>query len=192
MELNPADYYRIDWDALNQLADADKMAALATIFERVRADIGSERGRMVHQAHASHGTKKAAADHLGLSPARFGQIYNESKEKSMTITTEYGTWNNHGDRTALTVEDTVAGYLANGDTEWAERCEKTGALEDMVSAYRIAINYALPDGVTLAGDNFYGPYYESDQSWESELDIAEIIQGIDLGEIVADHDPDNA
>lgn len=85
MELNPADYYRIDWDALNQLADADKMAALATIFERVRADIGSERGRMVHQAHASHGTKKAAADHLGMKPARFGQIYEEH-EKNMKDT----------------------------------------------------------------------------------------------------------
>ncbi|PWV44578.1 hypothetical protein [Nocardiopsis sp. L17-MgMaSL7] len=77
MELNPTDYYRIDWDALDQLSPAEKMEALAKIFEQVRADIGAERGRMAHQAHAHHGTKKAAAEHLGLSPARFGQIYRE-------------------------------------------------------------------------------------------------------------------
>ncbi|MEU3020071.1 hypothetical protein ABZ635_22050 [Nocardiopsis sp. NPDC007018] len=80
MELNPADYYRIDWGALNDLPPGEKMGALAKIFEQVRADIGAERGRMAHQAHADHGTKKAAAEHLGLSPARFGQIYDERKK----------------------------------------------------------------------------------------------------------------
>lgn len=190
MELNP--YYQIDWEALNELPDREKMQALAGIFERVRSEVGAERGRMAHQAYADHGTKKAAADHLGLSPARYGQIYDEYKEKhTMTTTTEYGTWNNHGDRSALTVEDTVTSYIGGGDSEWVERCETTGALENMVAAYRTAINNALPNGVSLAGDNFYGPYYETDQDWDGELDIAEIITGIDLGAIVAEHDPDN-
>lgn len=184
-------HYRINWEALNQLSDREKMKALATIFKQVRSEVGAERGRMAHQAHADHGTKKAAANHLGLSPARFGQIYEEHKEKTMTTTTGYGTWNNHGDRTALTVEDTVGGYLSGGDSEWVERCEQTGALENMVATYRAAINNALPDGVSLNGNDFYGPYYEADQAWEGELDLAEIIAGIDLGEIVAGHDPDN-
>lgn len=74
-------YYRIDWDALNRLPDPDKMKALADVFDRIRSEIGAERGRMVHRAHAEHGTQKAAAAALGMKPARFGQIYNEHKEK---------------------------------------------------------------------------------------------------------------
>ncbi|WP_435110185.1 hypothetical protein [Nocardiopsis synnemataformans] len=76
-------YYRIDWDALNALPDAEKMQALADIFDQIRSEIGAERGRMVHQSYADHGTQKAAAAALGMKPARFGQIYNEHKESKM-------------------------------------------------------------------------------------------------------------
>lgn len=74
-------HYSIDWEALSQLSNAKKMEALAAIFKQIRADVGAERGRMAHQAYAEHGTKKAAAAHLGLSPARFGQIYEDYKER---------------------------------------------------------------------------------------------------------------
>jgi len=192
-------YYRIDWDALNQLPDADKMKALADLFEQVRSEIGAERGRMVHQAHADHGTKKAAAAHLGMKPARYGQIYEEHKEKHMTTTTEYGTWNNHGDSSALTVEASVTNYISGGDSEWVERIQSDGSFDAMVDAYRDAINEALPDGVSLNGNDFYGPYYDADTDFEGyptnedgRLDIATIIKGVDLGEIVDKHDPDNA
>lgn len=121
-----------------------------------------------------------------------------TKGLTMTTTTEYGTWNNHGDDTSLTVETTVFDYIANGDSEWADRCNTSGALENMVAAYRAAINAALPGSVSLAGNDFYGPYYEADQHFDGYpanedggLDIAAIIQGVDLGEIVAEHDPDN-
>ncbi|QVJ03084.1 hypothetical protein KGD82_13700 [Nocardiopsis eucommiae] len=108
----------------------------------------------------------------------------------MATTTSFGTWNNHGDSGNLTVESTVLDYLSGGDTEWVQRLQDGDHFDDMVDAYRNAINAALPASVSLAGDEFYGPYYATDQDWDGELDIAEIIQGIDLGEIVDQHDPD--
>lgn len=108
----------------------------------------------------------------------------------MATTTSYGTWYNHTGSN-LTVEADVADFIGGGPSEWVAQCEATGALEKMVDAYRAAINAALPEGVSLAGDEFYGPAYEEDYAWEGELDLAEIIQGIDLGDIVDEHDPDN-
>lgn len=117
----------------------------------------------------------------------------------MTTTTSYGTWNNHGDRSNLTVEATVTDFINGGDSEWRERCEKSGAFDAMVDDYRQAIADALPDGVSIAGNDFYGPYYAADKDFDGypvdedgDLDIAAIIADIDLGEIVDRHDPDNA
>lgn len=110
----------------------------------------------------------------------------------MTTTTDYGSWNNHGDSYELTVEATVLNYLNGGDSDWQERVESTGAFDHMVSDYRDAIQAALPEGVFLTGNEFIGPYYEADQSWEGELDIHALIQEIDLTPIVDRHDPDNA
>ena len=110
----------------------------------------------------------------------------------MITNTDYGTWVNHGDQYNVSVEATLTDYLNGGDSEWCERVEASGALDAMARDYRDAINAALPKGVTLCGNNFYGPYYPADYTWDGELDISEIIEGIDLGAIVERHDPDNA
>lgn len=108
----------------------------------------------------------------------------------MIITTGYGTWNNHGDHYESTVEATVVSYLNLADADYFRRIEESGAFDQMVEDYRNAINDSLPDGVTLAGDQFYGPYYEADYTWDGGLDITSLIEDIDLGEIVERHDPD--
>lgn len=106
----------------------------------------------------------------------------------MVTTTDYGNWNNHGDHSSTNVETTVGEYIA-GDTEWTERIHATGAFTRVVADYREAINDALPEGVSLQGNDFCGPYYEKDHTWEGELNIAAIIEGIDLGAIVEKHAP---
>ncbi|WP_160051309.1 hypothetical protein [Nocardiopsis sp. FR26] len=115
----------------------------------------------------------------------------------MTTTTSFGTWNNHGDRTQLTVEATVAAYISGGSSEWLERVNEEGHFNAMVDAYRDAINAALPDGVTLNGNEFYGPYYAENHGWDEDLNdelgqlnITAIIETIDLAAIVERHDPD--
>ncbi|HEU5429586.1 MAG TPA: LysR family transcriptional regulator [Actinocrinis sp.] len=102
----------------------------------------------------------------------------------MTVTTSYGTWNNHGDRWNTTVEATIADAINGGDAEWREAMESTGALDLIAETYRQAINDALPDGVSLSGNDFYGPYDADD----AELNIAEIIEGVDLNAIIERHD----
>lgn len=117
----------------------------------------------------------------------------------MTTTTTLGTWTSLVAHYSASVESTVTDYLNGGDADWRERVEETGAFERMVADYRQAINDALPHGVALAGDEFYGPYYEADRDFQGyptdddgRLDIAAIVEDIDLGEIVDRHDPDNA
>lgn len=177
MELNPDDYYRIDWDALDKLADADKMAALATIFERVRADIGAERGRMVHQAHTDHGIKKDAAAHLGLSPARFGQIYDEYKEKRTMTTTSYG--NFIGNCSDSGSSSSLHNYVTTALGDFAGDYDVDALVDD----FRDAINAELEGtGVSLNGDEFYGPRPRED------VDIAGAIEAVDFWQIAAKHE----
>lgn len=105
------------------------------------------------------------------------------------ITTSYGTWNNHGDRLALTVEQTVEEAFGSEGPAGFD-------VDSIVSEYRDAINDALPDGVTLTGNEFIGPAYRTDETWgpeakneDGELDIKTIVVGIDLGSIIERYGP---
>ena len=55
------------------------------------------------------------------------------------------------------------------------------------AAFRRAVCEALPDGITLAGHHFFGPYDEQDCEWDSPLDIRAIIDSIDLEPIIKAH-----
>ena len=55
------------------------------------------------------------------------------------------------------------------------------------AAFRRAVCEALPDGVTLAGHHFFGPYDGQDCEWDSLLDIRAIIGSIDLEPIIKAH-----
>lgn len=106
----------------------------------------------------------------------------------MTTTTTFGTWNNHGDRMGLTVAQTITEAFGSEGPEGFD----TDAIE---SDYREAINAALPAGVSLAGDEFYGPAYPAEQDFDGfdtdehgDLDVKAIIEGIDLWAIIAKHD----
>ncbi|MGP3979451.1 hypothetical protein ACTWQF_36680 [Streptomyces sp. 8N114] len=110
----------------------------------------------------------------------------------MNITTDYGSWVNHGDHLNVSVEATVLDAINGGDSEWQERMEIAGALDRIASDYRKAINEALPEGVHLVGNDFIGPYYEADHVWTGELDIAAVIEDVDLFAIIERHDVDHA
>lgn len=113
----------------------------------------------------------------------------------MPTTAAYAHWTNIVDSTASTVEQTVAKFLAASDPDWAAELEESGALEDIVQEYRDAINAALPAGITLAGSEFIGPVDCDPAEWDGDYpitadgrpDIAAIVAGVDLGEIVERH-----
>lgn len=116
----------------------------------------------------------------------------------MGANTTYGTWNNHGDNSALTVEASIANATATAPCEWLERMEEAGAFTKIANKYRTMINAALPDSVCLSGNEFYGPYAPEDQDFEGypqdkhgALDIKAIIESVDLWEIVGRYDVDN-
>lgn len=69
-------------------------------------------------------------------------------------TRDYGSWGQKVPSEGITLESGVADAL-NGEytdaEEWA-----------IIAAYRDAINAALPDSVSLCGNQFYGPHGEPD------------------------------
>lgn len=113
----------------------------------------------------------------------------------MPTTTVYGHWTNIIDPTSSTVEQTVAKFLVAAAPDWAAALEESGVLEDIVQEFRDAINDALPTGVTLAGSEFVGPADCDPAEWAGypvtgdELDIAEIVESVDLGAIVERYAP---
>jgi hypothetical protein len=102
----------------------------------------------------------------------------------MTTLTPYGYWTNY--ETVTCVEDTVADFLGCtvvmnpritvSDSDIAADFD----VEGLVDAYRDAINDALPADITLAGNDFLGPYPRRDGSVE---EIKAAIEAVDLGEL---------
>jgi hypothetical protein len=109
----------------------------------------------------------------------------------MTTTRNYGSWSIHGDSHNVSVEASIADAVSGGDREWRERMEDSGAFARVARDYRTAINEALPDGVSLLGNEFQGPAYEDDYTWTGELSIREVVKGVDLDKIVERHDVDS-
>jgi hypothetical protein len=100
----------------------------------------------------------------------------------MTTTTEYGTWADVASE--VTVEDTITTALGDHGAGFD--------VDAIVSDYRAAINAALPTGVVLAGDDFFGPYYDRvfpgfPVNGDGALDLKAIVDSVDLWEIVEIH-----
>lgn len=111
----------------------------------------------------------------------------------MYVTTSYGTWVNHGDSTNVSVEATIMDNINGGGSDWQERMETSGALDRIASDYRAAIDDALPEGISISGNEFIG-LHQTDPDYTDEIgdfNIREAIQGIDLFEIIQKHDVDN-
>lgn len=88
MELRP--HYRIDWDALNALPASQRMGALKRISEEAHRVTSAARTRIAartyEQMNTGHGSVKAAAAELGISPERLKQLRNDNEENSTMVT----------------------------------------------------------------------------------------------------------
>ena len=99
----------------------------------------------------------------------------------MATTTSYGTWVNHTIGSAMTLESEVHEALMDADCTDEQ-------IEAVADAYRDAINAALPDSVSLCGNQFYGNAYPQDCTDQADyphdengrLDIAAIIESVDF------------
>lgn len=102
----------------------------------------------------------------------------------MNMTNEYGTWR-LADPTSVSVENTVrralTGYLGDID------------IDGVCADWRDAINEALPEWLSLHGDDFYAtdsaqPVMGYPQTEDGKLDIAALVEEVDFWGIVARHD----
>jgi len=115
----------------------------------------------------------------------------------MSATTTYGHWTTLVDHTSSTLERTVLEFISGADRDWISALKTTGALYRIIADYRAAINEALPHNVALSGNEFIGPFEHAPDAWDGypttedgDLDIAAIVESVDLSAIVARHDPD--
>ncbi|WP_031171590.1 hypothetical protein [Streptosporangium roseum] len=106
----------------------------------------------------------------------------------MTTTTSYGTWNNRVDSYGINLQTSAIEAFGSEGPDGFD-------FDAIVSDYRTAINDALPDSVSLCGDEFIGPYYEADCDFDGyptdeggRLDIKAIVESIDFWEIAAKHE----
>jgi hypothetical protein len=108
------------------------------------------------------------------------------------IITSYGSWNNYTHYNTCPGAD-ILDVINGGDSEWQQRMEDTGALNAIETEWCAAIQAALPEGVTLTGDEFIGPHH-ADPAYSDEIaefDIRAAIEDIDLQAIIERHDVDN-
>ena len=89
----------------------------------------------------------------------------------MTITRSYGSWVRATGSSAFTLDGEVADALLAGVDFNDYSDEQIAAV---AGAYRDAINQALPEGVSLCGDEFYGPA-DADTP-----DLSEIVDSVDF------------
>ncbi|MFJ4473282.1 hypothetical protein ACIP2X_38110 [Streptomyces sp. NPDC089424] len=111
-------------------------------------------------------------------------------------TTSYGTWCNRVNQYSTSPDSDVVDYINGGDSDWRELLEASGLLKEIRREYRAAINAALPDSVSLSGDEFIGPAHVEDGEFDGyltddngNLDLKAICEGIDLEPIVERNDP---
>ncbi|MGV2386125.1 MAG UNVERIFIED_CONTAM: hypothetical protein LOD86_12780 [Thermobifida fusca] len=174
----------INWPALGTLPPREQLEALKKIEERINSELAAARRRVVgetverHAAQWEWGAQSRAAAELGLTTGRVGQIYRQyRKEKTMT---PYGTFiGNVADPGGA---GSMRDYITTALGDHADDYD----IDAIVEEYREAINERLADqGITLAGDEFYGPYPRPENAGET---IADAIESVDFWEIVERHD----
>jgi len=93
--------------------------------------------------------------------------------------TSYGTWPDVTRFDDLTVEQTVVeAFGSDGPYEGLD-------IGLIATEYRDAINAALPDGVVVAGNEFYGPYDRSGLPVDFNLEWA--VASVELWPIIMRH-----
>lgn len=114
----------------------------------------------------------------------------------MTTTTTIGTWCNTVNAYETSPETAVDNMISGADSDWRELLDASGILDTIQTEYRYAIDTALPPEISLCGNEFIGPADTSDCDWsdypENEdggLDIAAIVEDIDLAAIIERHEP---
>ncbi|MER6844811.1 hypothetical protein [Streptomyces platensis] len=115
---------------------------------------------------------------------------------SYRTNTVYGTWTNRVSTFSPSPDADVSDYINGGDADWRETLEESGALDQIKSEYHDAINAALPDSISLCGNDFIGPWEPEDGEFDGyptnefgDLDFAAMVEDIDLGEIVERNEP---
>ena len=112
------------------------------------------------------------------------------------MTTSYGTWTNRVDIYSTGPDADVLDHINGGDSDWRELLQSSGALARIQAEYRDAIEQALPDGISLCGEEFIGPWQPEDGEFDGyptdehdALNFAAMVEEIDLAAIVDRNEP---
>src|SRR5690606_14552492 len=148
----------ITWPALGTPPPREQLEALKSIEADINSELAAARRRVVgetverHAAQWEWGAQSRAAAELGLTTGRVGQIYRQYRKEKTMITTPYGTFiGNVADPGGA---GSMRDYITTALGDYADDYD----IDAIIADYRDAINERLaPHGITLAGDEFYGP-----------------------------------
>ncbi|MEU9703043.1 hypothetical protein [Streptomyces sp. NPDC047981] len=115
---------------------------------------------------------------------------------SYRTTTSYGTWCNRVNASSTSPDVDILDFINGGDSDWQQLLESSGALDEIQLEYRRRIDAALPDSISLCGEEFIGPWQPEDGEFDGYpadadgfLDFAAMVEDIDLGAIVERNEP---
>lgn len=168
----------INWADYDALPPRDQYDAVGKIIDEAKAAVAAKRAEIADGRMKDIGAA-AAASELGITATRVYQLAARHKAATAEQTTEYGVW-----------DDTIPGgfTLPDGLAIALGDAAESFDIEAIEADYREALNAALrADGITLAGEVFYGPYPRPEGA---KAAIAAIVETVDLWEIAARHDRD--
>jgi hypothetical protein len=85
----------------------------------------------------------------------------------------------------------ITDYMAHAGNEWTEKMTELGRLDLIEDEYRAAINAALPEGISLVGDEFLiDPDIDVEDVRDTISDAIAAMGEDPLAEIVLRHDVD--
>ncbi|MFE3461387.1 hypothetical protein ACFXKD_27905 [Nocardiopsis aegyptia] len=98
---------------------------------------------------------------------------DKQHERERGVETLYSGWHREG--LGLSPEDYVAGALGERGDDYD--------IEPLVVEFRDAVNAELPEGVSVRGDQVFGPEHD-----RPEVDLVEAVEAVDFWAIAAKHD----
>src|SRR5690606_32685817 len=176
----------INWPALGTLPPREQLEALKNIEADINSELAAARRRVVgetverHAAQWEWGAQSRAAAELGLTTGRDRHVDLQYPNRKTMLPTPYGTF--IGDVADPVGAGRMRDYINSALRDHADDYD----IDAIIADYRDAINERLaPHGITLAGDEFYGPYPRIENAAET---IADAIKDVDFWAIVARHD----
>lgn len=173
----------IDWTEYEKLTPREEYDAIGKLIDEVKAAVAARRAEIAHDVAMQLGDEDAGRV-LGISRQRVGQLRTRHAQTLTRDETTYLEWAAANDAGARRFDGYVRQVMVGGGL-----APEAFDMDALLGDYRAAIEAALPEGVVFTGSAFVGPA-PTPPGVHDEIRAA--VASVDLWEIVARYDPEEA